>query len=268
MSSADLESKTGAKVADLCAVMARLLAPDGCPWDREQSLESLRPYVLEEAYEVVDAIDRGSVEDHREELGDLLLQIVFQAAVRQAEGAFTLDDVVAGIVAKLVRRHPHVFADAEAATAGDVARQWEEIKAEEKRGRPERAGVLAGVPVAMPALSRAQQISRRAAGVGFDWPDVGGCRAKVEEELAEVACAQAAGDSAHIEAEVGDLLFAAVSLARKSGVDAESALRAATRKFEQRFAFIERRLTERGSSPKASTLEEMDALWNEAKSRP
>lgn len=242
--------------------MAKLLAPDGCPWDREQTLASLRPYLLEEAYEVVDAIDHGSVEDHREELGDLLMQVVFQSALREREGAFDIDGVVSAIVDKLVRRHPHVFGDAEVASAGEVAKQWDEIKAEEKRNRPEPSGALAGVPVAMPALSRAQQISRRAAAVGFDWPDVAGCRAKVDEELEELARAESPEQTA---AEMGDLLFATVSLARKLGVDAESALRAATSKFEKRFAFIEDRLAARDSTPGESSLEEMDALWNEAK---
>jgi MazG family protein len=262
----------------LVAVMERLLAPDGCPWDREQTLESLRPYLLEETYEVLEAMETGTPAEHCEELGDLLMQIVFQAKLRQAEAAFDVDDVVAAIADKLVRRHPHVFADATAASAGEVVAQWDRIKAEERRDKARRAGggdggagpeqprTLAGVPRAMPALARAQRISERAAGIGFDWPDVAGCRAKVDEELGELDAAVAAdAPRAEVEHEVGDLLFAAVSLARKLGIDAEGALRAATSRFVGRFEHIEDRLRERGRSPRESTLEEMDALWEDAK---
>jgi MazG family protein len=266
-----MTNRPGASLADLVAIMERLLAPDGCPWDREQTLASLRPFLIEECFEVVEALEAGDAPHHQEELGDLLFQIVFQAALRARAGEFAIDDVVQGIVDKLVRRHPHVFADATVSDSADVLVQWDEIKRREKAARapagaasePER--LLAGVPVGLPALVRAERLSRKAAKVGFDWPDVAGCRAKVDEELGEIDDAIAGGVAAAIEHEVGDLLFAAVSLARKVGVDPEAALRAANRRFEKRFEYIEDRLRERGRSPRESDLKEMDALWNDAK---
>jgi len=262
-------AQPGATLAELVAIMHRLLAPGGCPWDREQTLASLRPFLVEETFEVLEALETGTPAQHCEELGDLLMQIVFQAALREGEGAFTIDDVVRGIADKLVRRHPHVFADATADSPDEVLVQWEEIK---RREKAEAAGsgappprTLAGVPLSLPALSRAHQVSAKAARVGFDWPDAQGCRDKIAEELGEVDRAIASGDRAAIEHEIGDLLFAAVSLARKLGLDAEAALRACTRRFADRFGFIEDRLRERGKAPSESTLEEMDALWNEAK---
>jgi MazG family protein len=261
--------RSGASLAELVAIMKRLLAPDGCPWDREQTLESLRPFLVEETFEVIEALETGTPAQHCEELGDLLMQIVFQSAIREQEAAFTIDDVVRGISEKLVRRHPHVFADAVAGSAEEVLVQWEEIKRREKAAKPaspEPPRLLAGVPLSLPALSRAHQVSARAARVGFDWPDVQGCRDKVSEELEEIDRAIASGDRAAIEHEIGDLLFAAVSLARKLDLDAEAALRACTRRFTDRFAFIEDRLRERGKIPAQSTLEEMDQLWDQAKS--
>jgi len=254
--------------------MRRLLAPDGCPWDREQTLESLRPYLIEEAFEVLEAVETGTPAEHCEELGDLLMNIVFHAALREQEGAFTIDDVVRSISDKLVRRHPHVFAEAQADSPEQVIVQWEEIKRRERSQKAKATGAdaadaaprtLAGVPLALPALARAQQISARASRVGFDWPDASGCREKIAEELDELDRAMAAGDKAAIEHELGDLLFAAVSLARKLDVDAEAALRACTRRFTERFEYIEDRLSERGRAPAESDLAEMDALWNEAK---
>ncbi len=268
MSSKD-RSRPGESLAELVAIMQKLLAPGGCPWDREQTLASLRPYLVEETFEVLEALETGTPALHCEELGDLLMQIVFQAALREGEGAFTIDDVVRGISDKLVRRHPHVFADARADTPDEVLVQWEEIKRREKAASAEAGAapprVLAGVPLSLPALSRAHQVSAKAARVGFDWPDAQGCRDKVVEELGEIDRAMASGDRAAIEHEIGDLLFAAVSLARKLGLDAEAALRACTRRFTDRFAFIEDQLRERGRAPAESTLEEMDALWNQAK---
>lgn len=262
-------SHPGASLAMLVDILRRLLAPGGCPWDREQTLESLRPYLVEETFEVLEALETGTAAQHCEELGDLLMQIVFQSALREAEGAFTIDDVVRGIADKLVRRHPHVFADAQAETADEVLVQWEEIKRREKAATAEAGAApprtLAGVPLSLPALSRAHQVSAKAARVGFDWPDAQGCRDKVEEELGEIDRAIASGDRAAIEHEIGDLLFAVVSLARKLGIDAEAALRACTRRFTDRFAYIEDRLRERGRAPSDSTLAEMDALWNDAK---
>ena len=262
-------TRAGASLADLVDIMDRLLAPDGCPWDREQTLDTLKPFLVEETFEVLEALEVGTPAQHCEELGDLLMQIVFQSALRRAEKQFDIDDVVRGISDKLVRRHPHVFADATAGTPEEVLVQWEEITRKEKAAKAAAADgpprLLAGVPVSLPALTRAQQVSARAARVGFDWPDAAGCRAKVEEELGELDQAVAAGDRAAIEHELGDLLFAAVSLARKLGCDAEGVLRACTRRFTDRFAFIEDRLRERDKGPADSTLEEMDALWNQAK---
>ncbi len=217
--------------------MDRLLAPDGCPWDREQTLETLRPFLVEECYEVLDALARGDVPGHCEELGDLLMQIVFQSAIRRAEGAFDIDAVIAGISDKLVRRHPHVFGDtAGVDTADKVLAQWDQIKAAEKAGKG-----------------------------GFDWPGWEGSFAKVEEEVREIGDAIRDNDPKQIHAELGDLLLACVNLARKLGVDAEQALLDATRRFERRFEVVEDRLAERGKTPQQSTLEEMDALWNDAK---
>jgi tetrapyrrole methylase family protein/MazG family protein/ATP diphosphatase len=256
----------GRTFPDLVEVMKRLLAPDGCPWDREQTLESLRPYLIEEAAEVLDAIDGGDPADHCEELGDLLMQVVFQAELRQAEGAFDIDDVVASIRDKLVRRHPHVFADATAEDAEEVLVQWEEIKKAEKAERGESPqSALDGVPALLPALLRAQAISKKAAKVGFDWPDVAGCRDKISEELEELDRAIAGGDQTEIAGELGDLLFAAVSLARKLGCDAEMALRDTTAKFVDRFEFIEDRLRSEDRSVEDADLDELDALWNRAK---
>jgi MazG family protein len=255
-------SGPGATLPRLVEIMDRLLGPGGCPWDREQTLATLRPYLVEETYEVLDALARGDVPGHCEELGDLLMQIVFHAAIRRAEGAFDLDAVIAGISDKLVRRHPHVFGDARGVETSDqVLAQWDQLKAAEKG---ERKRVLEGIPHG-PALVRAQKIGSRCGKIGFDWPGWEGSFAKVEEEVGEVQEAIRAGDAAASHAEVGDLLLAVVNLARKIGVDAENALLDATRRFEQRFEHVEDRLAERGKTPQQSTLEEMDALWDDAK---
>jgi MazG family protein len=259
--SSDEPARPGAAFCDLVAVMKRLLAPDGCPWDREQSLASLRSYLLEETYELLEALDLGDVQHHREELGDLLFQIVFQAALRENSGDFTIDDVARGIADKLVRRHPHVFGDEKVKDAAHVLQNWHEQKKKEKARRL----TLEGVPRALPALARAQKLTERAAQVGFDWDDATGPRAKIDEELREVDLALAAGDRDAAAGELGDLLFAAVNLARKCGIDAESALRGTIERFESRFGYVEERLAERGKTPRASTLSEMDALWDEAK---
>ncbi|HEY1554321.1 MAG TPA: nucleoside triphosphate pyrophosphohydrolase [Kofleriaceae bacterium] len=253
----------GASLARLVDIMDRLLAPDGCPWDREQTLESLRPFLVEETYEVIDALARHDVPGHCEELGDLLMQVVFHAAIRRGEGAFDIDAVVAGISDKLVRRHPHVFGEAKGVdTADKVLAQWDEIKAAEKGKQSAR--VLDGIPQG-PALMRAQKIGSRCGKVGFDWPGWEGSFAKVEEEAKEVRGAIDAHDAAQIHAELGDLLLACVNLARKLGVDAENALVDATERFQRRFELVEDRLADRGKTPRQSTLEEMDALWDEAK---
>src|SRR5262249_46867275 len=215
-------------------------APDGCPWDREQTFATLRRYAIEEACEVVDAIDGGDRDELRTELGDLLLQVVFQAELARAEGSFGPDDVVAAICDKLVRRHPHVFADQPVSDADEVLRNWERIKAaEQKDGKKKRGGLLGGVPRSLPALTRAQPIGEKVARVGFDWPDARGSRAKVSEELTELDQAIASGDQDRIEAELGDVLFALVNLSRHVKVDAEGALRRTIDKFSRRFAHVE-----------------------------
>ncbi|HEY8038305.1 MAG TPA: nucleoside triphosphate pyrophosphohydrolase [Polyangiaceae bacterium] len=263
-----LVAQDGATLSRLVGVMRRLLAPDGCPWDREQSYETLRKYVLEEACEVIDAIDSGDRKALREELGDLLLQVVFQAELARREGAFAIDDVVAGIVDKLVHRHPHVFGDMDAKTADDVLRNWEKLKAKEKGER----GILGGVPRSMPALTRAQRIGEKVARVGFDWEDARGSRAKVAEELEELDRAIDANEQGAIEEELGDVLFALVNLARHARVDAEGALRGTIDKFTKRFAHVEKRVREEhggwgeaGGGEKHLPLEVLDRYWEEAK---
>lgn len=262
-----IASQDGTTLARLVGVMRRLLAPDGCPWDREQTFESLRKYVLEEACEVIDAIDAKDRDGIKEELGDLLLQIVFQAELARAEGAFAIDDVVEAIVNKLVTRHPHVFGDAKADDSTEVLSNWEKLKAKEKQGR----GILAGVPRSMPALNRAQRIGEKVARVGFDWPDVAGSRAKVTEELAELDRAIALKDASAIEDELGDVLFALVNLSRHVEVDAEGALRRTIDKFTRRFAHVERRVAEAHGGwgdpgeGKHLPLDVLDGYWEEAK---
>jgi MazG family protein len=265
-----LAEQRGQTFSRLVELMQRLLAPDGCPWDRKQSFESLRKYVLEEACEVVDAIDTGDRAEIRAELGDLLLQIVFQAELGRAEGAFGPDDVVAAICDKLVRRHPHVFGDATASDADEVLRNWEVIKAKEREGQPNK-GMLSGVPRSLPALVRAQRIGEKVARVGFDWPDAAGSREKVKEELGELDAAIASGDASAIEAELGDVFFALVNLSRHVDVDAEGALRRTIEKFTSRFAHVEDRVREQhGGWPDRAaggplSLEELDGYWEESK---
>jgi MazG family protein len=265
-----LAVQDGATVARLVGLMRRLLAPDGCPWDREQSFETLRKYVLEEACEVIDAIDGGDRKALCEELGDLLLQVVFQAELARREGSFAIDDVVAGIVDKLVHRHPHVFGHLTAADADEVLRNWEKLKAKEKGDR----GILGGVPRSMPALTRAQRVGEKVSRVGFDWADAGGSRAKVAEELGELDAAVAAGSKAAIEEEMGDVLFALVNLSRHLHVDAEGALRGTIDKFTRRFAHVERRVREEhggwgeaGGGEQHLPLEVLDRYWEEAKAK-
>jgi tetrapyrrole methylase family protein/MazG family protein/ATP diphosphatase len=270
-----LAQQAGATFPRLVELMQRLLAPDGCPWDREQTFATLRRYVLEEACEVVDAIDGGDRDELRTELGDLLLQVVFQAELARAEGAFGPDDVVAAICDKLVRRHPHVFADASVDGSADVLRNWERIKASEraasKRKNKDKGGVLGGVPRSLPALTRAQRVGEKVARVGFDWPDARGSRGKVAEELGELDEVIASGDKDRIEAELGDVLFALVNLARHVEVDAEGALRRTIDKFTRRFDHVEARVHEaHGGWPTSTTddkltLEELDGYWDEAK---
>jgi nucleoside triphosphate diphosphatase len=233
----------------LLAIMAALRTPgSGCPWDLEQTFATIAPYTLEEAYEVADAIQRGDLGDLKDELGDLLLQIVFHARMAEERGAFDFGDVVAAITGKLIRRHPHVFGDARDLSPEAVAAQWDAIK-----------------HVSLPALTRSDKLTRKAAAVGFDWTDSAQVAAKVREELDEVAEAAAQGSRAAVEDEIGDLLFAAANLARHHAIDPEGALRRANAKFERRFRAVERMLAERGATPADSTLDEMERLWDEAK---
>jgi len=249
----------------LLEIMAALRDPlRGCPWDRAQDFRSIAPYTIEEAYEVADAIDRGDLGALREELGDLLLQVVFHAQMASEQGAFDFADVVAGINAKLRRRHPHVFGTEQVATAGEQSLAWEAQKAEE-RAAAGATGTLDGVSQALPALRRACKLGQRAARVGFDWPDAGGPRQKLLEELAEVDAAAAGEDRARLAEEVGDLLFAAANLARKLGVEPEEALRQANRKFSRRFAAVEQSVRASGRPFADFSLQELDALWELAK---
>ncbi|MEM8688190.1 MAG: nucleoside triphosphate pyrophosphohydrolase [Pseudomonadota bacterium] len=241
----------------------------GCPWDVEQDFASIAPYTIEEAYEVADAIGRGNLDDLCEELGDLLLQVIYHSQMASEEGAFSLDEVIEGISTKMVRRHPHVFGDEQTRKAGVAKGFWEKIKASEKQARGERESVsiLNDVPLPLPALTRAEKLQKRAARAGFDWPDPSGAHGKVKEELAELEQAVHGGGREQMSEEFGDLLFSMVNLARHHGIDPEEALRRANFKFTGRFQHIERQLAARGSSPETATLEEMDALWDEAKAQ-
>ena len=246
--------------------MARLRAPGGCPWDREQTFDTIKPYLLEETYEVLDAIDRRDWSELTGELGDLLLQAVFFSQMAAEQNLFGIEDALDAINEKLIRRHPHVFAQETAQTAGDVRRIWGEVKAEEKKRKGEHdTGLLDPVPRALPALVEAQQLTSRAALVGFDWENAGQVLEKLHEELAEFESARRTTSHAELEDELGDLLFVLVNLARFVKVDPEQALRKTNAKFRRRFGYIERKLAERGKSPEAATLTEMDALWEESK---
>jgi MazG family protein len=250
----------------LLEIMARLRDPaGGCPWDREQDFRSIAPHTLEEAYEVADAIERGDLEALREELGDLLFQVAFHSQLASEQGAFAFGDVVAAICDKLTRRHPHVFGDVKIADAAEQTRAWERYKSEERREKGRGDGALADVPMALPALSRARKLGARAADAGFDWPDAAGPRAKIGEELAELDRAADGADPARLEAELGDLLFSVVNLARHLGIDPESALRHANDRFARRYAHLERALKAAGTVPAAVDQEQLDRLWEAAK---
>jgi ATP diphosphatase len=254
-------------VERLRAIMERLRHPeDGCPWDREQDFASVAPYTIEEAYEVADAIERGDLHDLRDELGDLLFQVVFHARMAEEQGAFDFGAVVESICDKLERRHPHVFGDVRYASAEEQTQSWEAFKAEERAARGQSSGQLGGVPVGLPALTRAQKLGKRASRVGFDWPDSDGPRAKIDEELAELDAARREGaPPEQVAAELGDLLFAVVNLARHLGVDPEQALRGTNARFERRFRQVEAGLEARGIAAGEAGLELMDDLWNAAK---
>jgi ATP diphosphatase len=256
-------------IGRLLDIMAALRTPQsGCPWDLAQSFATIAPYTLEEAYEVADAIARDDLADLKDELGDLLLQVVFHARMAEEQGAFDFGDVVGSITDKLIRRHPHVFGDERSDDPRAVEGLWERIKAQEKaaRGRSPEQGTLAGVPVTLPALTRALKLQAKASQVGFDWNDPRAVLRKIREEADEIEEALD-GDQAAAAAEVGDLLFAAVNLARHLRADPEALLRQTNQKFESRFSAIERALAARGKAPQDATLAEMDALWDEAKAR-
>jgi len=262
--------KPSRDISRLIEIMAALRTPgSGCPWDLEQTFQTIAPYTLEEAYEVADAIARGDLAHLKDELGDLLLQVVYHARMAQEQGAFDFGDVVETITNKLIRRHPHVFADEQGRTAEAVKGLWERIKSAEKAERGETAAdtALSGVPLALPALTRALKLQNKAGRVGFDWNDPRAVLAKIREEADEIEAALDADDRAHAADEVGDLLFAVVNLARHLAADPEGVLRKTNLKFEQRFAFIERALAARGKTPRETTLAEMDALWDAAKAQ-
>src|SRR6185436_4749430 len=264
--------KPSRDIARLLEIMAALRTPQtGCPWDLEQTFSTIAPYTLEEAYEVADAIERGDLADLREELGDLLLQVVFHARMAEEQDAFDFGAVVEAITEKLLRRHPHVFGEAKGLSPKQVEGVWDRIKSEEKAertirgGKAEDASALAGVPVAMPALTRALKLQAKAGKVGFDWNDPMAVLSKIREECDEIEAEIAADDRSKATTEVGDLLFAVVNLARHLDVDPEAALRGCNQKFVRRFAAIEQALEAQGKRPQDATLAEMDALWDAAK---
>jgi MazG family protein len=263
MDPADLDPRS---IATLKLIMRALRTPgSGCPWDLAQTFDTIAPYTIEEAYEVADAVSTGSRAQLRDELGDLLLQVVYHARMAEEEGAFSFEDVVEAISAKMIRRHPHVFGDATSRASPPEKGFWEAAKAEE-RSRTASDSLLEDVPLALPALLRAVKLQARAARAGFDWPGVAGVVEKIAEEAGElVAAAETGAAKDEVCEELGDLLFALVNLARHFEVDPETALRSANAKFERRFRFIERQLARRGKRPETSTLEEMDSLWNDAK---
>ena len=248
---------------ELVRLMTKLRGPDGCPWDRKQTLPDLKPYVIEEAYEVVDAIDRNDRAALTEEVGDLLLEAVFIAEITREEGASDVYDSITAIHDKLVRRHPHVFGDVIAGDAEQVLVNWEKLKNEEKKA--ENKSVLSGVPMSMPALLKASRLTEKAARVGFDWRRTEDVFDKLDEEIAELREAVASGETAKIEDEIGDLLFTIANIARKVNVNAEEALQSTNRKFMRRFESMESQVRERGRDLDQLTLEEMDSLWDEAK---
>ncbi|HEY6368043.1 MAG TPA: nucleoside triphosphate pyrophosphohydrolase [Candidatus Binatia bacterium] len=254
----------GETFAELLEVMAQLRGANGCPWDKEQSHTSLRSFLLEESHELLDALDEGNSQKIREELGDLLHQIIFHCQIAAEIGAFTAADVVRNLKDKMIRRHPHVFSGKPLPDSETVLKQWAKIKAAEK-GDEAPKSALGNLPKSMPALARAQTITERASQVGFDWPDVAPVWRKVEEELTELKTACFSGDKQRTAEELGDLLFSLVNLSRFLGMQSEDALAQATERFIKRFHYVETRLRELGTSPAASSLEVMDGLWNEAK---
>jgi len=252
----------GTSFESFAEIVAHLRAPNGCPWDREQTHESLRKHLLEESYEAISAIDSDSFADMQEEFGDLLLQVVLQSQIANEEGEFNVNQVIHGIHSKIVRRHPHVFGDLKLDGVDGVLANWEKLKEKERSDKKQEKGLLDGVPLALPALSQAQEYQDRAARVGFDWPEIEGVLDKVREEIEEIKNAETDFDLA---SEIGDLFFALVNLARWKHIDSESALRGTNMKFKKRFDYVGQSARKQGRSLSELSLEEMDALWNEAK---
>lgn len=257
-------SETGERFEKLVEIMAKLRSPEGCPWDREQTHESIKENLLEETYEAIDAIDAGDMKDLCSELGDLMMQIIFHAQLAQERGDFDINDSIESINQKLIRRHPHVFGEAEVACSEEVLHQWERIKAGEK-GFEHRTSVLDGVPNTLPALARAMEISKRAAKSGFEWPDLSAVVDKLDEEVHELKQELAAGQRERAAEEIGDLLFTIVNVARWMKVDPEDALRTMTKRFGERFRKIEEAARESGCPIEEMTIQEMDAVWDRAK---
>ena len=262
----DLLKKTSYSIDDLIEIMKMLRAPGGCPWDREQTHQSIRKNFIEETYEAVEAIDTEDPEPLEEELGDVLLQIIFHTEMEEEKGSFSFEDVVTGICRKLIVRHPHVFGDVEVQGSEQVLANWDEIKKRQK-GQKKSVETLESVSRALPALMRSTKVQQRAARAGFDWPEVSGALEKIREETAELEEAVAGGSREGIAEELGDLLFSVVNVSRFVKVDAEEALTRATDKFTARFAAVERMAAERGIDMKETSIEELDRLWDEAKSR-
>lgn len=266
---------TGAKFEKLVDIMATLRGPNGCPWDKQQDFNSLKPMLVEEVYEVLEAVENNDPEGLSEELGDLLLHVVFNAQLGKEAGTFDIDTVIQKISQKLVRRHPHVFGDESASTAEEVIKNWETIKAQEKAEKlksrtPEQRSLLEGIPSKLPAIHEAHQISSRAARVGFDWRDVEGIFDKLQEEVQELKDVLSGDDERHrekLEDEIGDMLFVIVNIARYLKIDSESALKRANRKFKSRFQYMETELANQGKTLEAASLEEMEALWQKAKTQ-
>ena len=263
----ELMSDTSAHLKNIVSIMAKLRDPDtGCPWDVKQDFASIAPYTIEEAYEVADAVESGNREALCDELGDLLLQVVFHARIAEEEGSFTLDDVAKSISNKMIKRHPHVFGEDKTPDVSQMRRIWEDLKKAERAAKGQN-GILDGIPVGMPPLQRALKLQNRAASVGFDWPDATRIIDKLHEEIAEVNVELKAKPQCkqRLTNEIGDLLFVLVNLARKTGVDPETALISCNKKFERRFSYVEQNTEAKGKSLLESTLEEMEKLWKEAK---
>ena len=258
------EKHEGSLFDRLVEIMATLRSPAGCPWDRAQNSTSLKPYLLEETYEVLEAIEEGTPHKLKDELGDLLFQVIFHAQLAHERGDFDINDILAGTIAKMTRRHPHVFGSAAASTPKEALQNWEEIKRQEK-AEAQDTSVLDGVPRQLPSLLRAQRLQEKAARVGFDWPEIEQVWRKLSEELRELRAAMDRDNRVEVEAEMGDVLFVLVNLARWLEINPDEALHHTSQKFIKRFQFIERELSRQGKTPKQSTLTEMDALWEQAK---